>query len=193
MIETQRRRQIDDVASELFRERGYAATSVRDIARALDIQGGSLYAHVSSKEDVLWSIVQRTADAFEHSADEALASSADPVARLAAFARAHVSVVTADPRAATVFVHEWRNLSPDRREAVLGRRDRYERRLVSLIQEGIAAGTFEPTDARLAAAFVLSALNGVAAWYRPGGRLQAAQIADACADLCVSALEEAGR
>ncbi len=63
-IETSRRQQIDDVASALFRDRGYAGTSVRDIAQALNIQGGSLYAHVASKEDVLWSIVTRAADHF---------------------------------------------------------------------------------------------------------------------------------
>ncbi|MEO8208725.1 MAG: helix-turn-helix domain-containing protein, partial [Chloroflexota bacterium] len=57
MVELTRRRAIEDVASELFREHGYAATSVRDIARAVDIQGASLYAHVTSKEDVLWAIV----------------------------------------------------------------------------------------------------------------------------------------
>ena len=69
MIETgARRREIDEVASELFHANGYAATSVRDIARALDIQGASLYAHVASKEDVLWSIVDTTATAFERRA-----------------------------------------------------------------------------------------------------------------------------
>ncbi len=62
--ETPRRQQIEDAASTLFRERGYAATSVRDIAHALDMQGGSLYAHVASKEDVLWAIVVRAADRF---------------------------------------------------------------------------------------------------------------------------------
>ena len=68
MIETgARRREIDDVASELFHANGYAATSVRDIARALDIQGASLYAHVASKEDLLWSIVDRAAAAFSNS------------------------------------------------------------------------------------------------------------------------------
>ena len=52
MVEVTRRQAIEDVASDLFRERGYAATSIRDIARALSVQGASLYAHVTSKEDV---------------------------------------------------------------------------------------------------------------------------------------------
>ena len=70
-----RRREIDAVAGELFHAQGYAATSVRDIARALDMQGASLYAHVTSKEDLLWSIVDRAATAFEAGADAALAES----------------------------------------------------------------------------------------------------------------------
>ena len=59
MVQLTRRQAIEEVASDLFRERGYAATSIRDIARALDIQGASLYAHVASKEDLLFAIVDR--------------------------------------------------------------------------------------------------------------------------------------
>ena len=69
MVETTRRREIEDAASSLFREHGYSGTSVRDIARALDIQGASLYAHVTSKQAVLWSIVDETADRFEAAAE----------------------------------------------------------------------------------------------------------------------------
>ena len=76
MVETTRRREIEDAASSLFHERGYSATSVRDIARAVDIQGASLYAHVASKQDVLWSIVEGTAARFEVAADAVEA--ADP-------------------------------------------------------------------------------------------------------------------
>ncbi|HYK95683.1 MAG TPA: helix-turn-helix domain-containing protein [Candidatus Dormibacteraeota bacterium] len=66
-----RRRAIEDAASDLFREHGYAATSIRDIARALSVQGASLYAHVTSKEEVLWAIVDRAATRFEVAADRA--------------------------------------------------------------------------------------------------------------------------
>ena len=68
-----RRRAIEDVASDLFRTHGYAATSVREIARALSMQGPSLYAHVTSKEDVLWAIVDRAATRFETAADNSAA------------------------------------------------------------------------------------------------------------------------
>ncbi len=192
-IEARSRRQaIDAVAGELFHAQGYSATSVRDIARALDMQGASLYAHVTSKEDLLWSIVDRAATAFEAGADAALAESADgdAVDRLAAFVEAHVEVVTDDPERASVFVTEWRHLSEPRREEIAQRRDVYEGRLRSLIVDGIALGAFRSTDAALAATFLLTALNGIAGWYRPDGRLSADRIADHYVDLAIRSLSE---
>ena len=193
MIETgARRREIDEVASELFHANGYAATSVRDIARALDIQGASLYAHVASKEDVLWSLVDGTATTFEEAVEDALAATAsnDPIDRLAALVEAHVEVVTGDPERASVFVTEWRHLSPERRAQVAGRRDAYERRLREIVADGIAVGAFRSIDPAIAATFVLTALNGVATWYRPDGRLTPDRIADQYVDLALRALTE---
>jgi AcrR family transcriptional regulator len=193
MLETSdRRREIDEVASELFHANGYAATSVRDIARALDIQGASLYAHVASKEDLLWAIVDRAATAFEDGADRALAdtTSDDPVERLAAIVEAHVEVVTADPERASVFVTEWRHLSPERRAAIGARRDAYESRLRTVISDGMAIGAFAAVDPALAASFLLTALNGIATWYRPDGRLSADRIADHYVDLALRSLSE---
>lgn len=180
------------MASELFHANGYSATTVRDIARALDIQGASLYAHVASKEDVLWSIVDGAAAAFERAAGAALADTrdADPVDRLAAFVEAHVEVVTADPERASVFVTEWRHLSRDRRDAIATRRDAYERLVRQLVDEGIAVGAFRPTDPSLAATFLLTALNGIAGWYRSDGRLSADRIADHFVDFALRSLSE---
>ena len=193
MIETgARRREIDEVASELFHANGYAATSVRDIARALDIQGASLYAHVASKEDVLWSIVDRAATAFEDAAERALAETAsdDPVERLAAIVEAHVETITSDPQRSSVFVTEWRHLSPDRRAEIGARRDAYERRLRDLIADGLAVGAFAAVDPAVAATFLLTALNGIATWYRPDGRLSADRIADHYVELALRSLSE---
>src|SRR6476619_2348562 len=118
-----RRREIDEVASELFHANGYAATSVRDIAKALDIQGASLYAHVASKEDVLWSIVIRAADRLDAAVTPiAVDSSASPSVRLARMIAAHIEVIADDLGNASSFLQEWRFLSPERREAIASRR-----------------------------------------------------------------------
>ena len=193
MIETgARRREIDEVASELFHANGYAATSIRDIARALDIQGASLYAHVASKEDLLWAIVDRAATAFERAADRAVDETGDrdAVERLAALVEAHVEVVTADPERSSVFVTEWRHLSTDRRAVIASRRDAYEARFRATIDEGVAVGAFRSTDAAIASTFILTALNGIGTWYRPDGRLSADRVADRYVDLALRALSE---
>jgi AcrR family transcriptional regulator len=191
VIETgARRREIDEVASELFHANGYAATSVRDIARALDIQAASMYAHVASKEDVLWSIVDRAATAFELAADGAVAETSDPVDRLAALVEAHVEVVTADPERSSVFVTEWRHLSGGRRAEIAGRRDAYEARFREAVRDGIALGAFRASDPAVAAAFLLTALNGIATWYRPDGRLGPDRIADHFVELALRSLSE---
>ena len=178
MVET-RRRQIEDVASGLFGEQGYAATSVRDIARGLAIQGASLYAHVASKEDLLWAIVRRAADHFEAAADKAeKATSGRPAGeRLEALIVGHVGVLTDDVGEAGVFVREWRSLSGDRRARMGARRDAYENRWRKLIGEGSESGEFAPVDPALGAAYLLTALNGIATWYRPDGALSARAIA----------------
>lgn len=192
LTDAPRRRQIEDVASALFRASGYSATSVRDIARALDMQGASLYSHMTSKEDVLWSIVDRAASAFEQAAERALeaAPARDPRARVTALVRAHVGVIARDPGQASVFVAEWRHLAGDRRAAILDRRDAYEARLRSLLVDGMAAGEFALADPAIAATFLLSALNGVATWYREDGRMSADQLADQYADLALRTLTE---
>lgn len=188
MVELTKRQAIEDVASELFREHGYAGTSIRDIARALSVQGASLYAHVTSKEDVLWAIVDRAATRFEAAADAAEASTearrpGDAGEALAALVRAHVGVLTADVDAAGVFVHEWRALGLEHRAGILARRDAYEARFRRRIEDGIAVGAFAMTDPGVATSTVLSALNGVAGWYDSNGRLPAGRIADHLVEL----------
>ena len=194
MVETSRRQAIEDAASSLFRERGYSGTSVRDIARAVDIQGASLYAHVTSKQDVLWSIVDRTASRFESAADAIEA--ADPGAAsfgrgpyLTALVRAHVGVLTEDIERAGVFVHEWRALQGDRRAEIARRRDAYEARFRLVIAEGIRTGSFQVPDPAVVSAYILTALNGLVSWYRPDGRLSPRMIADVYADLSLRAVQ----
>ena len=194
MVETTRRQAIEDVASDLFREHGYAATSIRDIARALSVQGASLYAHVTSKEDVLWAIVERAAKRFEAAADRAeLAAEThrpgDAAEAIAALVEAHVDVLTEDVDEAAVFMHEWRSLGEQRRREILERRDAYQARFRRHVEAGIAVGAFALTDPSIAASSILSAINGVAAWYDPNGRLPADRIADHLVDLVLRMLE----
>jgi AcrR family transcriptional regulator len=183
-----RRREIEDAASVLFGTRGYAATSMRDIARLVDLQGGSLYAHVSSKEDVLWAIVEDAAERFRAAVAPLAAGPGSAPRKLTAMARAHLGVVTAAPDRAMVFLYQWTALSARRRAQVAGVRDAYERYFRDVLAEGVAKGEIGPVDPRLAAIFVLSVLNGVAIWYRPDGPLTPEQIADQLVAMCLNGI-----
>lgn len=186
--DTPRKQQIEDAASTLFRDRGYAGTSVRDIAHALDMQGGSLYAHVASKEDMLWAIVTRAADRFNAEVGPIAASDRTAARKLREMVRAHVAVVTSAQKDAAVFLHEWRFLSGERKTQIAARRDRYETLFRNAIAQGVKSGEFGRMDPTQTAMLILSALNGIATWYQPNGKLTPAQIADQHADLFIRAL-----
>jgi TetR/AcrR family transcriptional regulator, cholesterol catabolism regulator len=177
-----RREQIYQAAGALFRRRGYTATSIRDIARELD-------SHISSKEEVLWALVSGAAERFFDAARPIAESPAPAEARLRAMIAAHVGVVVGEIEQASVFLFDWKHLSAPHREAIGRQRDEYERLFRGVIADGIAEGTFAPTDPKLAATMVLSALNGVATWYHREGPVGAGQLAAQYADLLLGGLQ----
>ena len=183
-----RKEQIYRAASALFSERGYRSTSIRDIARELDLQGGSLYAHIASKEDVLWEIIARVAESF-YAAVQPIAEADEPAnVRLRAMIHAHVGVVVNELARAAVFFQDWRHLSEPRKQEVLSLRDGYEALFRTTIADGIASGELSARDPRLASIFVLTALNGIPGWFRSDGERTADEIADELANLILDGL-----
>jgi len=169
-VDLSKKELIQREAVRMFRERGYLATSVRDIAEAVGIQGGSLYAHVDSKDDLLWEIVNASADRFFLAIEPIRSSNRTTMARLREAIISHVGVITADLDAAAVYSTEWRHLSEQRRNAFANRRDEYEQLFRSMIGDGIRERLLWSTDEAFVSLFVLSALNWVYQWYKPGGR-----------------------
>jgi AcrR family transcriptional regulator len=185
-----RRRQIEDAASTLFSSRGYAATSMRDIAKALDLQGGSLYAHIPSKEAVLAAIVEEAAEHF-HAAVRPIAERDGPATdRLREMITAHVRVVTGGRERAKVFLFEWTFLGQERRQAVARSRLAYQRYFERVVAEGVGAGELATGDPKLAAVFILSAMNAMAHWYRPDGLRGPDELAANYAELFLEGLRE---
>jgi AcrR family transcriptional regulator len=184
-----RKQQIFTTARSMFSERGYQATTVRDIARELNMQAGSLYAHIESKEDVLWQIVDQAAGQFLSAVEPIVEGEGSRVEKLRAMVRAHVGVVAGNGGNAAIFLHEWKFLSEARRDSVAARRDRYEGYYRRVIEEGIECGEFAPTDPKMAALMVLSIMNWLPQWYNPSGPLSAEEIADRFSELILRGLE----
>lgn len=178
-----RKTQIDHTATALFRARGYAATSMRELATALGLEAGSLYSHIKSKEEILHRVCFGLADNFFASFAQATADSSAPVAtQLRQAIEAHVRVLTRDSAASAVFLHEWRHLSEPGRTEFLALRDRYEAGFRKLIAQGIADGQLHTPDAAFAALTLLASLNWLPSWYRPDGKLSPDEIAHRLAE-----------
>lgn len=182
-----RRDQILQAAARLFSERGYHATSMRDIGDAAGMLAGSLYAHIDGKEDLLFGIVQRAAEAFLNGVAAVQEAKGSPEEKLRRAMRAHIEVVAGDPEAARVFHHEWRALSGRRRTEVRRLRRRYEEMWDEMVRE--LPGADDPKAARL---LVLSAANWTYTWYRPDGPMSPQQVADRFTDLLLQGLGGGG-
>ena len=187
---TARRAEMVAVAARLFSERGYHGTSMQHLADALGLQRGSLYAHIGSKEDLLFDVVNEGADRFLVRGEEAAGAPGSAATKLRALLIGHVETAIEHLDAATVFLNEWRYLSSDLRSIVQDKRDRYEAMVRAIVEDGIVAGEFRgDADVRFAARLVLSAGNWTYAWYRPGGELGPTEIGERFAELLLRGLQ----
>jgi AcrR family transcriptional regulator len=156
------------VAARLFAERGYHGTSIGDLAKALGVQKGSLYAHIESKQDLLYEAMREGAEAF-HAALDAVPDDLPAGERIRLALRAHLRVVAEQLDVATVFVREWRYLEGDRAAEFLGERRRYEERFRALFRDGRERGELRTDlDDQAAARLVLSAANWAYTWLPAG-------------------------
>ena len=180
-----RKQEILTAASKLFSQKGFHATSIRHLAKALGVQGGSLYAHISSKEEILVEIVRRAAERFLSIGEDL---SGSPVEKLRRLIQKHLEVIAEEQPSATVFFHEWKFLPEEKRRQVLLWRDAYERLVQRVVEEGVEAGVFRVENPRLATLFLLSALNWTYQWYRKDGPLSLKELAEEYARLALNAL-----
>ena len=163
-----RRNELTRQAARLFAEQGYHGTSMEDLASAMGVQKGSLYAHVRSKEDLLDEIARDGAAAFHGALDE-IDERLPAVEKLRLALRAHLRVVAEQLDVATVFVREWRYLEGERRQQFLAERRRYEERIRALFREGVEQSELRTDlDVTVAAFVFLSAANWAYTWLQPG-------------------------
>jgi AcrR family transcriptional regulator len=162
-----RRNELTRQAARLFAEKGYHGTSVGDLAEAMGVQKGSLYAHIDSKADLLWDVARDGAAAF-HVALDGVDETLPATEKIRLALRAHLRVVAEQLDVATVFIREWRYLEGERREEFLAERRRYEERFRSLFREGRELGELRADlDDATATLLALSAANWAYTWIRP--------------------------
>jgi AcrR family transcriptional regulator len=165
---TARRAELTRAAARLFAQKGYPGTSVGDLAEALGLQKGSLFAHIEGKEDLLYETMRGGAAAF-HGALDSVPDDAPPAEKVRLALRAHLRVVSEQLDVATVFVQEWKYLEGERLEKIVSERRRYEERIRELFREGRDLGELRADlDVTAASLAFLSAANWAYTWLAPG-------------------------
>src|ERR671924_2192812 len=130
-----RREELSRQAARLFAEKGYHGTSIGDLAQAMGVRKGSLYAHIEGKQDLLFEAMRAGAEAF-HGALDAIPETLPATEKIRLALRGHLRVVADQLEVATVFVQEWRYLEGERLQEIVAERRRYEERIRTLFREG---------------------------------------------------------
>src|SRR3712207_4429915 len=134
----------------------------------MGVQKASLYAHIASKQDLLYETMRDGAEAF-HGALDAIPDGLRATEKIRLALRSHLRVVADQLDVATVFVQEWRYLEGERRDEILAERRRYEERIRALFREGRDLGRLRTDlDEAAAALLALSAANWAYTWLQPG-------------------------
>jgi TetR/AcrR family transcriptional regulator, cholesterol catabolism regulator len=163
-----RRRELSRQAARLFAQKGYHGTSIGDLASAMGVQKGSLYAHIAGKEDLLYETMREGAEAF-HAALDTIPENLTATEKIRLALRAHLRVVAEQLEVATVFVQEWRYLEGGRLDEIASERRHYEERIRALFREGRELSELRSDlDENVAALLFLSAANWAYTWMRDG-------------------------
>jgi len=180
--------QIFAEAVRIFGEKGYHATSMQNIADAVGLQKGSLYHYISSKEELLFKIFERSTGALTRELETIIGSSDSPNEKLERAIQAHLTALCEQLDIYTVYLSERRVLSGRTHARVRTEGERHARLLEQIIKEGIAAKDFRAVDSKMVAHAILGMCNWLYQWYSPQGRLKPHEIAEIFSDLVVGGL-----
>ena len=178
MDNSTRKEQILKSSAKLFREKGYEAASMRDIAKELGIEAASLYSHIKSKDELLETICFRMADELLKAIDEVNDVYFNAEEKLASAIKNHVKIMTGDLDASSVFIREWRRLPKSKLDEFIKLRNKYEEGFTQILINGENENVFEAPDKKFAVLTILSTVNWITEWYSPKGNMTPDEISD---------------
>jgi len=183
-----RKQEIFQAALSLMKSKGYANTTVRDIASAMNMEAASLYNHISSKEELLAITCFDLANQFEKGILEVNDIYFDAKEKLRMAIEAHTRILTSNLDASYVFIHEWKHLSADKLAEFKKRRDNYETGFIEILKLGENEGVFKEVDEKFVVITILSTLNATIEWYKPNGAFTPKQVAQKLSDFILNGL-----
>lgn len=182
---TPRETEILAAAARMFREKGYHGTSVRDIAESVGLLKGSLYHYIRSKEELLARLFEGALEDTVRELETIARGEGGSGARLRGMVKAYVASITDNRDAVALYLREWRSLPTPDLGRVRGQRRAMRALFEDVIAEGMKRGELARGDAKVATLAILGMCNWLYEWYRPHGRLRAAQLAEELAERAV--------
>ena len=185
-----KRQLILDEAAKLFKQKGFGGTSMRDLASEVGIEAASMYNHIKSKDEILELLCFRISGIYISQLAEIEATQAAYGEKIKALIRLHIRLMIEDGAAVSVANHDWKYLREPALTEFKQARKQYEKGFAALIEQGIAAGEFQPVNVSVALFTILSAVRWVELWYRPGRELSAEDLEANIITMLLTGLEK---
>ncbi len=177
-----------EAAAQIFRQKGYHAASMQDIAEAVSLQKATLYHHVSSKQEILLELLDRALVMLTDRLMVVFNDSLPPEEKLRQAMRSYLLALTENIDLAAVLLLEHRSLEPKLHSRHTPNRDRFEALWRDVIRDGVRSGAFICDDPALAARGLLGIMNWTITWFRPNGPATIEEISDHFSDMFLNGL-----
>jgi AcrR family transcriptional regulator len=188
-----KRESIVAAAVNIFYHKGYAKTTLEEVADAIHVTKPFIYSHFKSKHDLLAEICSR-ALIFSHEAlNRATALKGTPTDKLEAIARDFMRALLTHQAHSVIYSREEKELDPEVSKAINRMRRDFDHRLEAVLAQGVAEGEFKIKDVNLTALAIIGIVAWSQFWYRPAGRLTIDETADGVAELVLAMVCARGR
>jgi len=166
-----RKDEIVAVASSLFKEKGYNAVSMRDIAQEMGIKAASLYNHISGKKEILSTLILFLAEEFTRGMNAVVASEGKPLDKIKSVIEMHIDITVNHSEALAALNNDWMHLEDEDLTDFERMREAYEENFRKIVKEGIAVGDLKPRHPEVILFSILSTLRTLYLWYQKRGKL----------------------
>ena len=165
-------------AAQMFREKGFAATSMRDLAETVGIEAASLYNHIRSKNEMLETICFDVANRFTMFMDELEGTTQSSIKKIETLLRFHIKQMIESFEEVIVCDREWKHLDEPYLSNFHNQRRTYRKRFAAIIEEGISKSEIKKIDAPTVVLIMLHSVNGIESWHRSTAKITARELED---------------
>ena len=177
-------------AAKLFREKGYKAASMRDLAVKVGVEAASLYNHIRSKAELLHDICFNVANIFFDHITTVESSNEPAIAKREALIRFHIKQMLENFEEVYVNDREWRYLSEPYFSNYQNQRRSYRKRFAAIIQQGIEQGQINKIDASTAVLIILHAIGGIESWHRSTHKINGGELEENMVTILIDGLKK---